>query len=176
MRPLPLPALAHEAQLQMERQARIRRNPSGTYDDVEYQWGYVDSINTGPPPTLNLYLDGTQTLGNTAYLTRNVRYLASYVPNVGDVVIVQRGKFRSSSDRVVLGKLAGSPSPTPLPLCSINASNNQWTVGPNMLWGGAGAPPSTLGQSGDFYLRTDTPSTSDQRLYVNINGTWTGIL
>ncbi len=56
--------------------------------------------------TLDVYLDGTQTLRQTQYLTPGVRYLASYTPAAGDVVFVARGAGPSISDRVVLGKLA----------------------------------------------------------------------
>lgn len=44
------------------------------------------------------------------------------------------------------------------------------------LYSGSGAPASTLGVSGDYYFRTDTPNTANQRLYVNNAGTWTGIV
>lgn len=44
------------------------------------------------------------------------------------------------------------------------------------LFSGSGAPPSTLGATGDYYFRTDTPGTSGQRIYVNSAGTWTGIV
>ncbi len=44
------------------------------------------------------------------------------------------------------------------------------------LYQGAEAPPSSLGASGDYYLRTDTPAVATQRLYVKAAGTWTGIV
>lgn len=44
------------------------------------------------------------------------------------------------------------------------------------LWGGSGAP-SFSATAGDYFFRTDTPSTGNQRLYVCTGGTsWTGIL
>lgn len=56
--------------------------------------------------TLDLYLDGTQGLADTAYLVTGIKYLASYSPTVGDVVLVCRGTGHLKSDRVALGKLA----------------------------------------------------------------------
>ncbi len=169
------PQIAHEARLQTQQVTRQTRNAVGNYEAAEFQWGVVDSISAGPPPSVDLYLDGTQTLSNTAYLTKGVRYLAGYVPTVGDTVIVQRGLKRSASDRVVIGKLDGSTSPYPLPLGGVNSSS-QFVQGPNAIWGGAGVPPSTLGIQGDYYFRTDTPATADQRLYVYQSTGWVGIL
>lgn len=56
--------------------------------------------------TLDVYLDGTQTYAQNVYLTPGVRYLDSYSPTAGDVVLVLRGEGPSTSDRVVVGKLA----------------------------------------------------------------------
>ncbi len=47
-------------------------------------------------------------------------------------------------------------------------------LGGQKLGMGSGVPRG--GGSGDFYLRTDTPGTANQRLYVNSAGAWTGIL
>lgn len=45
------------------------------------------------------------------------------------------------------------------------------------LYSGSGAPNITGSIAGDFYLRLDTPSTANQRLYVaTAANTWTGIL
>lgn len=70
-----------------------------------FQWGYVNAVHTSPN-TVDLYLDGTQTLNDTAYLTPGVRYVDTYSPTVGDVVVVLRNIGASATDRVVVGKLA----------------------------------------------------------------------
>lgn len=168
------PYIAHQARLLAHANQQATFNPQGNYDPSSFQWGVVDAVNVGPPPTVDLYLDGTQTLNDTAYLTPKVRYDASTVLYVNDVVLVYRGTNHHSSDRVVLLKLAGSASPTPLLLSGYNASS-QYTQGPNGIWGGSGVPPATLGQSGDYYFRTDTPGTSSQRIYINNAGTWTAL-
>ncbi len=40
----------------------------------------------------------------------------------------------------------------------------------------SGAPNDTAGVDGNYYLRTDTPTTAMQRLYVKTSGAWVGIL
>lgn len=45
-----------------------------------------------------------------------------------------------------------------------------------ILRSGSGVPASTLGNNGDFYFRTDTPGTSNQRLYVKSSGSWVGVV
>ncbi len=52
--------------------------------------------------------------------------------------------------------------------------NAQIESGSNKTTMGSGAPSG--GTSGDYYLRTDTPGTANQRLYVNNAGVWTGIV
>jgi hypothetical protein len=51
------------------------------------------------------------------------------------------------------------------------------TVAGSRLWSGSGAPSITASAAGDFYFRTDTPTTANQRLYIaTAVNTWTGIL
>ncbi len=62
------------------------------------------------------------------------------------------------------------------------ANGNIWTKGylkpgnSSALYSGSGVPASGLGANGDFYFRTDTPGTANQRLYVKSAGAWSGIL
>lgn len=165
--------VAHGARLHAHKMTKKQARPRGNYDHAPFQFGVVHAVNAGPPPSVDLYLDGSQTLGSTSYLTAKVAYLSSYYPAVGDVVLVRRGQGRSNSDRMVLGKAAGAASPYGIPLGGIN-SVGQYSQGPNMLWGGSGLPPGDLGAEGDYYLRTDTPGTASQRLYVKTSSTvWT---
>lgn len=46
----------------------------------------------------------------------------------------------------------------------------------NAIYQGSGVPSNANGNNGDFYFRTDTPGTSNQRLYVKASGSWSGIL
>lgn len=166
------PYIAHQARLISIESQRANNNPRGNYTPTEFQWGVIESINAGPPPTVNLYLDGSQTLNDTAYLTPNVAYLSTYVPVVGDTVLVHRGVGRSSSDRVVIGKLGGSTSPFPLPLAYYDATTSQNLQTGNAVWGGPGVPAATLGAEGDMYVRTDAPATAGERLYFKTSTGW----
>jgi hypothetical protein len=44
------------------------------------------------------------------------------------------------------------------------------------IFQGSGAPSDANGNDGDFYFRTDTPATANQRMYVKAGGAWLGIL
>ena len=44
------------------------------------------------------------------------------------------------------------------------------------LFSGSGAPSGSTGSNGDYYFRTDTPGTANQRIYVKSAGAWTGIV
>ncbi len=44
------------------------------------------------------------------------------------------------------------------------------------VYQGSGAPNNANGNNGDVYLRTDTPGTANQRIYVKSAGAWAGIL
>jgi hypothetical protein len=56
---------------------------------------------------------------------------------------------------------------------SANTATYQTSCG---LWAGTGAPNNSYGQTGDYYFRSDTPATANQRVYVKNGGTWTGIV
>lgn len=44
------------------------------------------------------------------------------------------------------------------------------------LYSGAGVPSPTLGVSGDYYFRTGTPTTAQQRIYVRDAVGWVGVV
>ena len=50
-----------------------------------------------------------------------LRYLSTYVPTVGDVVMIHRGQGKQNSSQYVVGKLANGPPPVP-PLITIPTS------------------------------------------------------
>ncbi len=49
-------------------------------------------------------------------------------------------------------------------------------VGPMTMYFGSGPPSASIGQDGDYYLRSDTPGVANQRIYVHSGGSWVGIL
>lgn len=59
----------------------------------------------------------------------------------------------------------------------INSTGAPGSAAPgSTVWSGSGAPVNTTGANGDFYLRSDTPGTANQRIYVRSAGAWVGIL
>lgn len=48
--------------------------------------------------------------------------------------------------------------------------------GQSTVYSGSGAPSNSNGVNGDYYFRSDTPGTANQRLYVKSAGAWVGIL
>lgn len=64
-----------------------------------WQWATVTAVHTSPH-TVDVEMDGS------SYTTPGLRYLSSYSPTVGDVVLVARMQGPSRTARVVLGKLA----------------------------------------------------------------------
>ncbi|MEM0142420.1 MAG: hypothetical protein QXL94_00500 [Candidatus Parvarchaeum sp.] len=164
----------HQTVLNSQLANKKIRRPLGSYDHNPYQWGVVTNINIGPPPSVDLYLDGAQATGDPKAITTNVRYLDTYVPTNGDVVIVCRNTNRSSSDRWVMGKLAGSPSPSMLPLSFYDATTGQWAMSGQGLYGGPGAPNSTIGGVGDYYF--NTTGAAGSRVWIHTDTGWTAIL
>jgi hypothetical protein len=165
---VPTARQAHHTRLAAAKIRRSLDQPSGNYDHAEHQWGVVAAVHAFPP-TVDLYLNGAQNVPTPGNVTPTVKYLPWYVPTVGDVVLVYRGRGRLRSSRVVLGKLAGSASPYPLPLGSI--IDGRFTCGPNAWWGGPGAPPDALGTDGDWYASTTTA-----HIYQLQSGTWTEVV
>jgi hypothetical protein len=158
---------------QMSRKAQ---RPHGNYQHSEHQWGVIAAVNDGPPPSVDVWLDGSQVTGDPVNITTGLSYLSSYSPMVDDVVLVYRGYGKNRSDRLVLGDVAGQATPYPLLLGSIDPSTRRYTQGPNALWGGVGIPSNSLGIDGDWYFRTDTPNILGQELYYKYGGEWTPLL
>ena len=163
---------AHEARLHQTAMTQKVLKPNGNYHHGEHQWGVIENITVGPPSTVDVYLDGTQNAADPAQLTLGIPYLSSYVPTVGDVVLLYRGDQRNRTNRVVLGKLYGSASPYPLPLGQIEPKTQRFISGPNALWGGAGSPMPGTGRNGDYYFRTDTAGVIGESVYANVKGEW----
>jgi Pectate lyase superfamily protein len=50
----------------------------------------------------------------------------------------------------------------------INSSVTQYA--------GSGVPSNSMGVAGDYYFRSDTPTTPNQRIYINVAGVWAGLV
>lgn len=58
----------------------------------------------------------------------------------------------------------------------VSITNGIQLGGASTTYSGSGAPSVSLGNNGDYYLRSDTPGTANQRIYVKSAGAWTGIV
>lgn len=59
----------------------------------------------------------------------------------------------------------------------LNASGNMVVQsGGSTFYSGSGVPSNGNGTNGDYYFRTDTPGTANQRIYVKSAGSWSGIV
>ena len=103
--------------------------------------------------------------GSTVAEVLNGLDLAGYGIRLG----ASTGVFRSPA------QLNGTTNPPCLQLPDGTAAGVQ-------VWSGTGAPSSTTvgtGAVGDLYLRRDTPTTANQRIYActvaGTPGTWTGV-
>jgi hypothetical protein len=48
--------------------------------------------------------------------------------------------------------------------------------GASTFYSGSGAPSNGTGNNGDFYFRSGTPGTTNQRIYIKSSGAWIGII
>jgi hypothetical protein len=114
--------------------------------------------------------------------------LALQVDTLGNVSA--RGAFYSPNGQLtVKGATIGADGLSVagvVSLLSNGTGNFQGGVSPGSPAGGAfqagkvyqgsGVPSNANGNDGDTYLRTDTPGTANQRIYVKSAGAWVGIL
>lgn len=99
----------------------------------------------------------------------NPRYPASNFPNAVDEINVTPAELADSIMAVQASLLPGGA-------LAQGGTTNGTTAGPRQ-WGGTGAPATGLGAVGDYYFRSDTPGTANQRIYVKTAAAvWTGIL
>ena len=59
---------------------------------------------------------------------------------------------------------------------SVDLNGAMLLNGGSTMRSGSGAPSNTVGANGDYYFRTDTPGTANQRIYVKSAGSWVGIV
>ena len=127
-------------------------------------------------PTVDVWLDGSQNTSDPQNITYGLKHLPTYVPTKGDAVLIYRGSHLGRTSRVVLGKLAGSPSPYPLPLGTLTPQG-QHTLSGYSHWGDATAtPPAGLGTPGDFFWNTTVPATPGSILFQLTSEGWVNVL
>ena len=150
-------------------------------------WMFKNVWYSNPDTTATLFYfnNSTGVAGKPIFHLKNVRAntTSSSFAMVNDV---QRSIIRTSEDVTryiheivsggissnwqieILGPVFGSGlnDPPPKFLNGIRLSGD--------IFGGSGAPSG--GANGDYYFRTDTPGTANQRIYVKSAGSWTGIV
>jgi len=98
----------------------------------------------------------------------NPRYPASNFPNAVDEINFTPAEVADSIMATQASLMPGG--------ALSGTTNNGSVAGPRTL-GGTGAPATGLGAVGDYYFRSDTPGTANQRIYVKTAAAvWTGIL
>jgi Pectate lyase superfamily protein/Right handed beta helix region len=116
----------------------------------------------------------------TTFVARHNTIISSAI-NYG---IVMRSTVVSANahDNVITGAtvseyLFGNTTWAPMKLgASLNPGGFGSGTNANGIWAGSGVPSNANGANGDLYIRTDTPGTDKQRIYVKAAGVWTGIL
>jgi len=61
-------------------------------------------------------------------------------------------------------------------LVQVGAGSALGFISGASIYSGSGAPAAGKGANGDYYFRTDTPGTANQRIYVKSAGAWVGIV
>jgi hypothetical protein len=103
----------------------------------------------------------------------NPVYRTSVFPNAVDS-LTDANAEEADAIMAVQATLIGSVGAPPL--ASMGATSVK-LGGASSLFSGTGAPATGLGAVGDYYFRTDTPSTANQRIYVKTAAAvWTGIV
>ena len=108
----------------------------------------------------------------------NPAYPQSLFPNAVDSLSNQPDAETAHAVMAIESSLIGGASggaPGAPGMASLSAT--AMVVGTATLRGGSGAPATGLGAIGDYYFRTDTPGTANQRIYVKTAAaTWTGVV
>ncbi len=84
--------------------------------------------------------------------------------------IASTGTLGATSDMEIItfGGLAGT---------DVHKINSALQIAvASTIYSCTGVPSNSIGANGDFYFRTDTPGSANQRLYVKSAGAWVGIL
>ena len=134
------------------REMRRQLNPSQTVQGP-WQWGVIAAFSEVAPFTCDVYINGAQSapFGTTRSLTAGVRYLSSYIPVIGDVVLIGHGTGGLHSDRWILGSLVAGSMPQPGTLIEITSNDGSITVqdptGPIVNIENAGVKQLTAGSN-----------------------------
>lgn len=105
--------------------------------------------------------------GNAVYQIQNNGSNLFQVTDGGNVLGKQ---FLATVGTTTVGGISSSGGLLPGQL------NSGGVISSSFIYSGSGVPANTYGNNGDFYFRSDTPGTTNQRLYVKNAGAWAGVL
>jgi hypothetical protein len=112
----------------------------------------------------------------TAQINRTIQLIVSGVKNNGNLTPVGWQVEITGAGSGADGLGVGQGYDLPPLFANGIAFKRNGALGGN-LFGGSGVPAGGWGGIGDFYLREDTPTVANQRIYVKTGATtWTGIL
>jgi hypothetical protein len=108
----------------------------------------------------------------------NPVYKTSIFPNAVDQITNENAEVADAIMATQASLVGGGAAGTGLTAVSSGTvtATTSITVGTAVLRGGSGVPAAGLGANGDYYFRTDTPATANQRIYVKSAGAWVGIV
>src|SRR4029434_2042479 len=98
----------------------------------------------------------------TSLPANNPRYPGSIFPLAVDNITNENAEIADAIMATQQSLIGGGPAGTGL----SSLTTTSVSVGGAVILGGSGAPATGLGAVGNYYFRTDTPTTSLQRIYV----------
>ena len=139
--------------------------------------GTLTSTFTASVSASSVFLPAAGSLTATFSSVLNSSGLSAYFPTDQSGVAHGPGRGTVPNNDPTSIDFSGDPTTDPGHLHTSLSTSLEGGVGTVKQWGGSGAPPTSLGGVGDYYFRSDTPSTANQRLYVKTaSATWTGIV
>lgn len=146
---------------------------------------FAGSYFTGTPDAKTLFIIHGN--GLTADGTQNKGGGIAFPINAFSAFTVRDHSYNDIFNVNTFGKAVQFPVGTQLVGYSDSYSTLKWVINQtgngeiklgnaSSLYSGSGAPSSGLGSNGDFYFRSDTPGTANQRIYVKSGGSWIGIV
>ena len=136
---------------------------------------FTATFSAAGTPTLFASTSGSMTATFSAVMTSSA--LTVHFPTTQPGVAHGPGKGTVPNNDPSSIDFSGDPTTDPGHLHTSLSTSLEGGVGTVKQWGGSGAPPTSLGGVGDYYFRSDTPSTANQRIYIKTaSATWTGIV
>src|SRR5262249_39847299 len=126
------------------------------------------------------------TLSSSSGTNDRVAVLHNHFSNFGSPYATTGIVLGNTTNCVILGNgppaggasvISGQSNPDLLNVSGAGTFGDRVQVSSSSsMYSGSGAPAASLGANGDYYFRTDTPGTVNQRIYIKSAGSWLGIV